>query len=96
MNDSSRNPTTSLDARTLLALATGLAMGHVVTAMAEPNAAGGFALPAAIVFLVSGSAAILCALAAMPRPRWIGPRFALWLTAIGAGLLGALAPPLLF
>jgi hypothetical protein len=96
MNESPPTVSTPLDARTLLGLAAGLAMGHVVAAMAELSAAGGIALPSAIAFLVFGSAATVCALAAMPRPRWVGPRFGLWIAAIGAGLLGALLPPLLF
>ncbi|MDQ6628112.1 MAG: hypothetical protein M3Z29_06620 [Pseudomonadota bacterium] len=96
MNDSPPVAAPSPDARTLLALAAGLAMGHVVRAMATTDAASTVALGSAMVFLLSGSAAVVCALAAMPRPRWAGPRFGLWTAAIGAGLLGALAPPLLF
>jgi hypothetical protein len=96
MNESPPAASSPLDSRTLLGLAAGLAMGHVVAAMAEPSAAAGVALPSAIVFLVFGSAATVCGLAAMPRPRWVSPRFGLWITAIGAGLLGALLPPLLF
>ena len=96
MNDSTRTARPALDARTLLALAAGLAMGHVVAALAELSATSSLAMPSAIVFLLSGSAATVCGLASLPRPRWVGPRFGLWFTAVGAGLLGALAPPLLF
>ena len=96
MNDSSRTASTSRDSLTLLALAAGLAMGHVVAAMAEPSSASTSALPSALVFIVSGSAAVLCALASVPRPRWVAPRFGRWITALGAGLLGSLAPALLF
>ena len=97
MNESP--PTTTrpaLDALTLLALAAGLAMGEVVRALAELSTASSVAMPSAIVFLVFGSAAAVCGLASVPRPQWIGPRFGLWITALGCGLLGALAPPLLF
>jgi multisubunit Na+/H+ antiporter MnhB subunit len=96
MNDSSRIAPPSRDPLTLLALAAGLAMGHVVAAMAEQSTAPGLAMPAALVFVACGSAAVLCALAAAPRPRWPAPRLGRWITAIGAGLLGALAPALLF
>ena len=81
MNDSTRTAPPSRDSLTLFALAAGLAMGHVVVALAESAARDGLALPAAIVFLVCGSAAVLCSLAAVPRPRWVAPRFARWTTA---------------
>ena len=71
-------------------------MGHVVVAMAEHSAAPGLALPAALAFVVFGSAGVLCALAAVPRPRWVRPRFERWITALGAGLLGSLGPALIF
>jgi hypothetical protein len=71
-------------------------MGHVVAAMAEQPALPALALPSALVFLGCGSAGVLCALAAVPRPRWQAPRFGRWATAIGAGLLGALLPALIF
>jgi hypothetical protein len=96
MNDSTRAAPLSRDSLTLLALAAGLAMGHVVVALAERATLDGTALPAAIVFLVCGSAAVLCGLASVPRPRWAAPRFARWMTALGAGLLGALVPALMF
>ena len=96
MNDSTRAAPLLRDSLTLVALAAGLAMGHVVVALAERAAVDRAALPAAIVFLVCGSAAVLCGLASVPRPRWVAPRFARWATALGAGLLGALAPALLF
>ncbi|MEP6740273.1 MAG: hypothetical protein ABJA61_07825 [Caldimonas sp.] len=96
MNDSSRAAPPLRDSLTLLALAAGLVMGHVVIAMAEHSAVPRMALPSALVFVVFGSAGVLCALAAVPRPRWVAPLFARWLTAIGAGLLGALGPALIF
>ncbi len=96
MNDSSRSVAPSGDPLSLLALAAGLAMGQVVAAMAEHATTPGSALPSAVVFVVFGSLAVLFALASVPRPRWVAPRFARWITAIGAGLLGALSPALLF
>ena len=96
MNDSSRAAPPLRDSLTLMALAAGLAMGHVVVAMAEHAALPGLALPSAIVFVVFGSAAVLCTLAAVPRPRWVAPQIARWLTAVGSGLLGALGPALIF
>jgi drug/metabolite transporter (DMT)-like permease len=96
MNDPSRTAPPSRDTLTLLALAAGLAMGHVVVAMAGQSTAPGRALPSALVFVGCGSAAVLCALAAVPRPHWVQPRVGRWVTAIGAGLLGTLAPNLLF
>ena len=97
MNDPTRPAARhALDARTLLALAAGLAMGHVVVALAELSATSSMAMPSAIVFLLCGSASAVCALASLPRARWVRPRFGLWFMAIGIGLLGALAPPLLF
>jgi threonine/homoserine/homoserine lactone efflux protein len=96
MNDSSRAAPRSRDPLTLFALAAGLAMGQVVAAMAEPQAPPSVALPAALAFVVFGSAAVVCALAAVPRPRWTAPRFGRWIAAIGAGLLMALAPALLY
>jgi drug/metabolite transporter (DMT)-like permease len=96
MNDSSRTAPPLRDAQTLLALAAGLAMGHVVRAMAERSAESALAMPSAVVFLVCGCAGVVCALVAVPRPRWVGPRIGRWVAAIGVGLLGALAPPLIF
>jgi hypothetical protein len=96
MNDSSRATTPSGDSLSLFALAAGLAMGHVVVAMAEQTTLSRATFASAVVFVVFGAAAVLCALASVPRPRWVAPRFARWITAIGAGLLGSLAPALLF
>ncbi|MDQ2926658.1 MAG: hypothetical protein M3R22_00615 [Pseudomonadota bacterium] len=96
MNDSSRAAPPSRDPLTLVAIAAGLAMGHVVVALADRGDVNSFTLPSALVFVVFGSAAVLCGLAAVPRPRWVAPRFARWITAIGGGLLGSLGPALLF
>ncbi|MDQ2736916.1 MAG: hypothetical protein M3Y55_18440 [Pseudomonadota bacterium] len=96
MNDSTGAAPPSRDPLTLIAIAAGLAMGHVVSALAERASANRFALPAALVFVVFGSLAMICALASVPRPRWVAPRFARWITAIGGGLLGSLGPALLF
>jgi hypothetical protein len=96
MHDSSRAAPPWRDTLTLFALAAGLAMGHVVATMAEQSTAPNLALPSALAFVVFGSAGVLCALAAVPRPRWVAPRIGRWITAIGAGLLGTLAPALLF
>jgi hypothetical protein len=96
MNHSSRTASPAQDSLTLFALAAGLGMGHVVAAMAEQSTTLGVALPSALVFVVCGSAGVLCALAAVPRPGRPAPRFGRWATAIGVGLLGALLPALLF
>jgi len=88
-----------LDGSTPLALAAGLAVGHLVVAMAESGVERTLALPSAVVFVLASGAAVVCSLlatrAAMPRSaaaanvrRWVG--------AFGAGLLAAaLAPGLL-
>ncbi len=86
----------TLDVTALLALAAGLAMGHVVRALAQVTMEPGVALASAVFFVVFGAASTVCALASIPRAKRVGPRFGLWITAVGAGLLGALAPPLLF
>jgi hypothetical protein len=96
MNPSTRAAPLSRDSLALVALAAGLAMGHVVAALAERATRDAAALPSALVFLVCGSAAVLCSLASVPRPRWVAPRFARWTTALGLGLLGSLGPALLF
>ncbi len=95
MNNSPRTVSPARDSLTLFALASGLAMGHVVAAMAAQSAAPATALPSALVFLVCGSAGVLCALAAAPQPRRQAPRFLRWTTAIGAGLLATLLLPAL-
>ena len=96
MNDSSRTAPPRFDSLTCIALAAGLAMGNVVTALAERAATSSIALPAAFVFVISCSAAVVCVLASVPRPRWTAPATGRWITAIGAGVLGALGPALLF
>ena len=73
MNDSSRAAPPRFDSLTCIALAAGLAMGNVVTALAERAATSSMALPAAFVFVISCSAAVVCALASVPRPRWTAP-----------------------
>jgi hypothetical protein len=96
MNDPSHAAPGSRDPLTLFALAGGLAMGNVVVAMATQPTEAMLALPSALAFVVCGSAAVLCALAAVPRPRWVAPRLGRWIMAIAAGLLGSMAPALLF
>ncbi len=82
------------DGSTPLALAAGLAIGHVVAAMAESGVARTLALPSAILFVAAAAAAVVCALhgLASRRPGSAAPPpLARWITALGTGLVGALA-----
>ena len=85
------------DASTPLALAAGLAIGHVVAAMAESGIDRTLAGPSAVVFVLASCAAVVCALQAArsrgPRPAAAAP-LRRWVAALGAGLLSALAPGL--
>ncbi len=85
------------DGLTPLALAAGLAFGHLVQAMAESGQPGAVTMFSALVFLLAASAATVCALVAMASradAEGARDRVAGWLLAIGTGCLGALAPTL--
>ena len=86
------------DGLTPLALAAGLAFGHFVQAMAESGQPGAVTMFSALVFVIAASAGTLCALVSMAsHADAAGARARIpgWLLAMGAGLLGALAPALL-
>ena len=89
-----RPATRRSDGLTPLALAAGLALGHIVAAMAETGPAGPATTFTALVFVIAGSAATTCALAATAAQGGNGLRDRRpgWIVAIGAGLLAALAP----
>ncbi|MEO6362987.1 MAG: hypothetical protein ABIO71_07140 [Caldimonas sp.] len=98
MNDPLRTATARrLDNLTLLALAAGLAFGHVVEAMAERAAIGGQTIVVALVFLGAASASTVCALLALAagERRSRHERITGWVAAIGAGVLAAIGPGLL-
>jgi len=83
------------DGPTALALAAGLAFGHVVAAMAAQELAGPATLVAAFVFVVAGSAGTLCALVQLASGSGVAigrGDVVRWVFAIGAGLMGALSP----
>ena len=83
---------------TPLALAAGIGSGHVVAAMAAQDAAGPATVVAALVFVAAGAAGTVCALAGMAAGDGapVGRSEVLrWATAIGAGLVGTLAPGML-
>jgi hypothetical protein len=83
------------DGPTALALAAGLALGHVVAAMAEQSVAGALTIVAAFVFIAAGSAGTVCALLGLTAGSGVASGrgdVARWIFAIGAGLIGALSP----
>ena len=83
------------DGPTALALAAGLAFGHVVAAMAAQELAGAATLVAAFVFVIAGSAGTLCALVQLASGSGVAigrGDVVRWVFAIGAGLMGALSP----
>ena len=99
MNDPTRTATArALDNLTLLALAAGLAFGHVVGAMAERAAIGGQTVVVALFFLGAACAGTICALAAVSARQQAGAaneRIAGWTVALCAGILAAIGPGLL-
>ena len=86
------------DGLTPLALAAGLAFGHVVDAMARTGPGGPATALAALVFVIAGTTATACALAMLADGKGNAParqRMAGWIAAVGCGLLAALAPTLM-
>ena len=86
------------DGLNTLALAAGLALGHIVAAMAELGAAATATLPAALVFAAAAAASTLCVLANLASARGepaLRTRVGHWVIALGIGFVGALLPGLL-
>jgi hypothetical protein len=97
MNENSPRSATRplLAGPTALAVAAGLAFGHVVAAMAAQELAGPATVVAALVFVAAGSAGTICALAhlAAGSGTAVARQDVLrWVTGIGAGLVAALSP----
>ena len=85
------------DGLTALALAAGLAFGHIVAAMAELGPLESTTLPAALVFAAAASASTLCVLANLASAQSTPARrarLARWIVALGLGFAGSLGPRL--
>ena len=97
MNPSSSPARKRPHGATVLALAAGLAFGHIVAAMAAQELAGPATVVAALVFVAAGSASTIFALVQMAADGDIAidrSDVVRWVVAIGAGLIGALSPGL--
>ena len=97
MNPSSIPARKRAHGATALALAVGLALGHIVAAMAAQELAGAATVVAAFVFVAAGSAGTICALVQLATGSDVAigrSDVVRWVLAIGAGLMGALSPGL--